>query len=273
MSSSHSLAAALDDLRSLDALALRDTALTRVDPRAKLAATALFVVTALSFDRYSVAALLPLALYPTVLAVQAELPWRTLWRTLWLASPFVLMVGLFNPLLDRAPMLVLAGAPISAGWVSLAAIVLRLGLTLGALLATVAGTGMRPLCAALERFGMPRVFTVQLLFLHRYVLVLATEAVRMDTARTLRAGDRHRMGLAVYASLLGHLLLRAFARAQRIHQAMLARGFDGELRLIDPWRWRLVDTLFLCGWCGFFIGARLLDLPGAIGLLLTGAAP
>ena len=273
MSSGHSLATALDDLRSLDALAVRDTPLARRDPRAKLVTTALFIVTVVSFDRYSVAALLPLALYPTVLAVQAELPWRTLWRALWLASPLVLMIGLFNPLLDRAPLLVLAGAEISAGWISLAAIMLRFGLTLGALLATVAGTGMRPLCAALGRFGVPRVFTVQLLFLHRYLLVLAAEAVRLDTARALRAGDRRRMGLAVYASLLGHLLLRAFARAQRIHQAMLARGFDGELRLINPWRWQPADTLFLCGWCGFFVAARVLDLPATIGLLLSGAAP
>jgi cobalt/nickel transport system permease protein len=272
VSSGHSLATALDDLRSLDGLALRDTSLARRDPRAKLVATALFVITVVSFDRYSVAALLPLALYPTVLAVQAELPWRTLWRALWLASPFVLMIGLFNPLLDRAPMLLVAGAQISAGWISLAAIVLRFGLTLGALLVTVAGTGMHPLCAALERFGVPRVFTAQLLFLHRYLLVLAGEAVRLDTARTLRAGGRRRMGLAVYASLLGHLLLRAFARAQRIHQAMLARGFDGELRVIHAWRWQPADTLFLCGWCGFFLGVRLLDLPAAIGMLLTGAA-
>jgi cobalt/nickel transport system permease protein len=268
-----SLARTLDDLRSLDALAARDTTLQRRDPRAKLLATLLFIVTVVSFDRYSVAALLPLALYPTVLAAQGELPPRLLLRTLWLASPFALMIGIFNPLLDRAPLLAIGGVAVSGGWVSLASILLRFGLTAAAAVVLVAGSGMPALCAAMSRLGMPQVFTVQLLFLYRYLFVLAGEAQRMTTARELRAGaGAARMSLAVHASLLGHLLLRAFARAQRVHAAMLARGFDGELRLAGPWRWRLADTLFIVGWCAFFVAVRRVDVPNLIGALLVGAA-
>lgn len=264
-------AGALDALRSLDALATRDTALARRDPRAKLVATLLFIVTVVSFDRYSVAALLPLALYPTVLAAQGELPMRTLLHALWLASPFALMVGIFNPLLDRAPLLALAGVAVSAGWISFASILLRFGLTAAAAIVLVAGTGMPALCAALTRLGLPRVFTVQLLFLHRYLFVLAGEAQRMSTARQLRGGGGTRMSLAVYASLLGHLLLRAFARAQRINGAMLARGFDGELHLADRWRWQRADTLFIAGWCAYFVAVRRVDVPHLIGSLLAAA--
>jgi len=267
------LATALEDLRSLDALAARATTLARRDPRAKLVTTLLFIVTVVSFDRYSVAALLPLALYPTVLAAQGEVPPRMLLRILWLASPFALMIGIFNPLLDRAPMLALAGVEISGGWVSFAAILLRFGLTASAALVLVAVTGMHALCAALARLGAPRVFTVQLLFLHRYIFVLAGEAVRMGTARRLRAGDHPRMTPAVYVSLLGHLLLPAFERARRIHLAMLARGFDGELRLADPRRWHRADTLFVSGWCAFFVWVRLVDVPAAIGTLIAGVSP
>jgi len=266
------LARTLDDLRSLDALAARDTALQRRDPRAKLIATLLFIVTVVSLDRYSVAALLPLALYPTVLAAQGELPSRLLLRTLWLASPFALMIGIFNPLLDRATLLTLGGVDVSGGWISLASILLRFGLTAAAAVVLLAGTGMPALCAALSQLGVPRVFTVQLLFLHRYLFVLAGEALRMTTARELRAGPGARMSLAVHASLLGHLLLRAFARAQRVHAAMLARGFDGELRLAGHWHWRLGDTLFIVGWCAFFVAVRWVDVPNLIGALLLGAA-
>jgi cobalt/nickel transport system permease protein len=262
---------ALNDLRSLDEFASRDTALTRVDPRAKLVATLLFTFVVVSFDRYSVAALLPLALFPTVLAAQAELPPRLLLRILCLASPFALMVGIFNPALDRAPMLVLHGVAISGGWVSLAAILLRFGLTASAALVLVAGTGMQPLCAALARLGAPTVFTMQLLFLYRYLFVLASGADRMSTASRLRAGGQTRLGLAGYTSLLGHLLLRAIGRAQRIHGAMLARGFDGEIRLVDTRRWQHADTLFISGWCGFFVCVRSVDLPHAIGTLLASA--
>jgi cobalt/nickel transport system permease protein len=266
------LATALEDLRSLDALAARATTLARRDPRAKLVTTLLFIVTVVSFDRYSVAALLPLALYPTVLAAQGEVPPRMLLRILWLASPFALMIGIFNPLLDRAPMLTLAGVDLSGGWVSFASIVVRFALTMGATLVLLAVTGMPALCAALARLGVPPVLTVQLLFLHRYIFVLAGEALAMTTARRLRAGDHPRLRLAVYGSLLGHLLLRAFERAQRIHRAMLARGFDGEIRLADPWRWQPSDTLFVGAWSALFAWVRIVDVPNAIGSLFAGAA-
>jgi len=262
---------ALDDLRALDALGARDTALARRDPRAKVVATVLFIVTVVSFDRYSVAALLPLALYPCVLAAQGEVPARALWRTLALASPFALMVGIFNPLLDRTPMLAWGGVELSAGWISFAAIVLRFALTVSAALVLAAGTGMHTLCAALARLGVPHAFAVQLLFLYRYLFVLADEAARQTTARRLRAGDHQRLAVAVYASLAGHLLLRAFERAQRIHLAMLARGFDGELRLACRWHWQRADTFFVVAWIAYFGCVRAVDLPRVLGTWLTGA--
>ena len=54
---------------------------------------------------------------------------------------------------------------------------------------------------------------------------------------------------------------------------MLARGFDGELRLADPWRWQAADTHFMAGWCVFFVAVRAVDLPQAIGSLLAAALP
>jgi cobalt/nickel transport system permease protein len=264
------LAGALQDLRALDTLATRDTPLARRDARAKLLVTLGFVVTVLSFDRYQLAALLPLALLPVVLAAQAELPAGLLWRTLWLASPFAVLVGLANPLLDRSPMLVLAGVELSAGWVSFGAIVLRFGLAVSATVVLVGGTGMHALCAALARLGAPRLFTVQLLLLYRYLFVLADEAQRMSTAHGLRAVSGRHMGLGTYAGLAGHLLLRAVDRARRVHAAMLARGFDGELRLADPGRWQPGDTLFVAGWGLYLALVRAVDLPQALGALLTG---
>ena len=116
---------------------------------------------------------------------------------------------------------------------------------------------------------MPKVFTVQLLFLHRYLFVLAGEAVRMSAARYLRAGDRPRLGLAVYASLLGQLLLRAFDRARRIHQAMLCRGFAGDIRMSRPLRIGRREILFTLGWTAFFLVLRLVNLPLLAGEFLT----
>lgn len=265
------IGAALDDLRSLEALAGRDTAAARLDARAKLITTLAFVVTVVSFDRYTVSALLPLAAYPLLLAALGEVPAAPVLRKLALAAPFAVMVGLFNPLLDRTPLLALGDTTIAAGWVSFASILLRFALTVSAALVLVSCTGMHTLCAALGRLGVPRVFTAQLLFLFRYAFVLGAEAAQMTTARTLRAGGRPAT-LASYGPLAGHLLLRAFERAQRVHLAMTARGFDGELRSLREPRWTAHDTRFVLGWCAFFALARWIDLPQWLGAALLGGA-
>ena len=175
--------AALRDLRSLDELAARDTALARIDPRAKVLAMLAFIVAVVSFDRTAVAALLPFAAYPVLLAVQGDVPAAPVLRKLLLASPFALMVGMANPLLDRAPMLVAGDATLAAGWVSFASILLRFALTAGAALVLVAGTGLYALCIALGLLGVPGVFTAQLLFLFRYAFVIGEQAARMSAAR------------------------------------------------------------------------------------------
>ncbi len=262
--------AALRDIRSLEALAARRTALSVLDPRAKILATLGFIVAVVSFDRYVIAALLPFAVFVLVQAGLGEIPLRIIARKVLLASPLALMIGLFNPLLDPAPVMTLLGQPIGGGWVSLASLLIRFGLTAGAALVLLASTGFQPVCVGLSRLGVPHVFTTQLLFLHRYALLLAAQAGRMSLARELRAGHGAALPLAVYASLLGHLLLRAMERAQRIHQAMISRGFDGELRASQTLRWRAADSLFLvvCWTC--FALLRQFDPAHFLGRLLIG---
>jgi len=63
--------------------------------------------------------------------------------------------------------------------------------------------------------------------------------------------------MRVYSFMMGHLLIRTMDRAQRIHAAMLCRGFDGEIRMMASLRIRPVDIGFLAGWCGLFVLLRL----------------
>lgn len=263
--------AALRDLRTLDALAARPSARTELDPRAHLLMTLAFIVTVASFDRYTVLALLPFALYPVLMAAWADVPLGLLARRIALAAPFALMLGLANPWLDRAPVAQLLGWPISGGWVSLASIGLRVALTVAAAVVLVAATGMTAVCAALAQLGVPRVFTTQLLLLHRYLGVLAEEAARMRLARELRAGLHRPLGLAVWGTLLGHLLVRSIDRAQRIHLAMLARGFDGGLPLGPARRWHWRDSAGLALCLAALALARHVDLVQLLGRTLARA--
>ena len=260
---------ALQVFQSLESLAAKDSALSALDARAKILVTLGFIVTVVSFDRYVVAALLPLALFPVVMAALGNIPWRVIGRPVLLAAPFAVMLGAFNPLFDQQVVLQVAGVGISGGWLSFASILIRFVLTVSAGLMLVAGTGFGPMCTGLARLGMPQVMTTQLLLLHRYAGVLASEAARMSLARELRANGRA-LPLSVYGPLLGHLLLRALQRAQRLHQAMLARGYDGRLPRSADLSWQRRDSWFV-GVCLLgFVLARQLDLAHGLGALMLG---
>jgi cobalt/nickel transport system permease protein len=255
------------EIGTLDALSRRDSPAHRLDPRAKLIATAAFLVTVVSWGRYELVGLVPLAAFPIVLGALGRVPAAFVARKLLIAAPFVLILGAFNPLFDTAPRELAAGVAVPGGWLSYLSIVLRFTLTVGAALALVAVTGMNPVCAAAEKLGAPRIFVAQLALLYRYLFVLAAEAQRMQRAAALRAPGRGRPSLALFGSLVGHLLLRTLDRAQRVHAAMRCRGFDGQMPLARPMRLRLGDAAFVAGWLAFFAGVRLCDLPELVGRL------
>ncbi len=257
------------DIGYMDSLAAGGTALHRLDPRAKLLATLAFIAAVVSFDRYQISALVPFFLYPVFLIAAGGLPAGYLLRKALLVSPFALLVGVFNPVLDRGVILHLGPLAVSAGWVSFASMILRFLLTVPAALALLALTGMNGVCEGLSRLGLPRPFVVQLLFLNRYLLTLSAEAASMSRARALR-GAGAGMRPAVFVQIAGHLLLRTLDRAERVYRAMLCRGFDGRMpaaRFPGAGRGELA---FVAGWTAFFALFRLVNAPVWLGRLLTG---
>jgi cobalt/nickel transport system permease protein len=117
---------------------------------------------------------------------------------------------------------------------------------------------------------MPPAFAVQLLFLYRYIFVLTEEGGRASRARALRSCGNKGLGMRTYGSLLGHLLLRTWLRAERIHMAMLARGFTGEFHTRQEFRFGGRELLFLFGWSMLFIILRLQNFSRLLGALVSG---
>jgi cobalt/nickel transport system permease protein len=266
------LEALLREVQSLETIAEQSTWLSRIDPRAAIIVTAAFILVVVSFDRYVVAALLPMAIFPVVLARLGNVSLQRIGSKVLLAMPFATMVGLFNPVFDTATRMDLLGHAVSGGWLSLISILLRAALTVAAALILVNVIGIYRLCAALDRMGIPSVLTIQLTMMFRYILTLSGELVRMNLARELRSYSSKPMSLAVYGPLLGHLMLRTLERAQRIHQAMLSRGFDGHLTVRHTQSWQWVDTVFLTFCLSAIILLRTTDLATSLGHLMLDIA-
>jgi len=260
----------LFDLDTLDLLAYRDSVVHRLDPRAKLLTTLVFIVCVVSHGRYEIAALLPYLIYPMALLILADLPAGYLGKKLLLVAPFAFFIGLFNPMIDHEVILRIGSQPITGGWLSFGSIMLRFTLTVGAALILVATTSFHGICFALEKFHAPRIFVMQLLFLYRYLFVLIDQAVRLVRARTLRSHRGRGLGIKSYAPLIGQLLLHTMDRAQRIHLAMLCRGFTGEIRLGRKLNIGRPEVAFTLGWSLLFILFRLVNFPWILGAWTTG---
>jgi cobalt/nickel transport system permease protein len=258
------------DIGYMDTLSYQKTPIHQLDPRVKVLTTFIFILSVVSFDKYEISAQIPFLIFPMVLVLRGNLPPGYLFKKILLVSPFAIMVGIFNPFLDQQVLLHIGPVPVSGGWISFLSILLRFFLTVSAALILIASTGFSGVCAALEKMGVPNALAVQLLFLYRYLFVLIEEASRMLRARSLRAVNNKDMGIRVFGYLVGSLLLRTMDRAQRIHLAMLSRGFEGEIRINRPLRIGVKDICFFLGWASLFVIMRLVNFPQFLGLLITG---
>lgn len=258
------------DIGYMDTLASGDSSLHRLDPGAKLITTLVFIVAVVSFDKYTLSALIPFLIYPAVLISAGNLPLGYILKKLLVVSPFAILAGIFNPFMDRGILFNIGSIGISGGWISFLSILLRFVLTVTAALILVSLTGFNAVCESLMKLGMPRPFVVQLLFFYRYIFVLTDEAERMARAESLRSFNSRSIQLKTFIFLLGHLLLRTLDRAERIYCAMRCRGFDGHIYIMKSKKGGYREVVFVLGWSLLFIFLRYYNIPLKLGKVFTG---
>lgn len=253
------------DIGRLDRLAYGATWIHHLDPRVKVIATLLYLLTVVSLPKYEVAALIPFFLFPVLLMALGEIPARFILRKVLLVSPFALLIGIFNPLLDTRILVVISGIPLSAGWLSFLSILLKFALTVSATLLLIATTSFPGVCHALRRLGCPSLFVSQLLFLYRYLFVLMEEAMRIIRARDMRSFGTRGAGMKVFVRLIGILFLRTVDRAERIYYAMLSRGFQGDIPSLKRSSLVAADLAFMAVMIAFLGTFRFFPITEGIG--------
>ncbi len=258
------------DLRTIDDLATQKTFIHSLNSCTKLITTLVFVVLVTSFSKYEVTSLFPLLFYPVALMSLGNLPYKPIVKRLMLIAPFIVFIGLFNPVFDQRPIAKLGSILITGGWLSFLSITIKLLLTVTSALILVATTGMNSICTAMSQIGVPKPIVIQILFMYRYLHVLLEEFLKTNQAYNLRSFKTAGIHYKAWGSLLGQLLLRTMDRAQRIYQAMLCRGFDGKVPLRSAARWTKKDHLYLLFCLSFFLLCRFINIPEALGTLLTG---
>lgn len=259
---------ALTDIRTLDELSRLDTPVHRRHPLAHLLVTLAFVAAAASWGKHELSAMLPLLLYPVSVMSIGEIPAGAVLRRVVPALPFAAGVGILNPVFDRATVAVVAGVAMSGGWVSFASIVLRCCLTVAAALLLVAVCGLGGVSRSLRILRVPKLIVSLLLMTFRYIHVLGGEAVHMALAYRLRAPGRKGVAYRHWGPFAGQWLLRSLARSDRLHRAMLCRGYTGEMPAAQDNPFGTADLAYVLAWAAFFLAARVIDIPRDIGALI-----
>jgi cobalt/nickel transport system permease protein len=91
------------------------------------------------------------------------------------------------------------------------------------------------LLTTLRRLRVPAVLVAILAFMYRYVFVVWDELDSLRVAWRMRSfgGGSLFFRWKTLGQMIGMLLIRSLNRAERIHGAMLSRGWDGEVRWLD----------------------------------------
>jgi cobalt/nickel transport system permease protein len=231
----HHLLQAIQDAFFAEDMALRSGLLQRLDPRVKLAGLAALLVSTIASRRLWL--LIALFLLAVILAIVSRIPVRLLALRVWL--PVLAFTGAI-----ALPALLLT----PHGSKSAAFLILRAETAASLAFLLLLSTLWNRLLYAFHFFRVPALVVGVLAMTYRYIfLFLETARTMLEARQTRLVGPlepAQQRRLAV--SSVGVLLNRTFQLGGEVHTAMLARGFRGELRLLDGPRLTSFGWVQLC---------------------------
>lgn len=210
-----------------------DSPLHRLPPHCKLVAVVVFVFAVVATPREEYWAFGAYAVLLAVAAAVGRVPAGYVARRVVVEIPFVVF-ALALPFLATGPKTEFLGLTVSHSGLLGAWNILAKG-TLGvvASILLAATTTVRDLLHGMERLRMPQLLVQIMQFMVRYATVIAGEMSRMRVAREsrgFRAKDVRQ--LPVVAKSAGALFIRSYERGERVHLAMLSRGYTGTMPVI-----------------------------------------
>jgi cobalt/nickel transport system permease protein len=221
----------------------------RLDPRLRVMAATVFSGVAAVCDRFE--PLVICLMTAAGLAFLAKLDLRQVFRRLLLVNGLILFLWAVLPLTTEGSAVMTVGpaAVTKEGLLLSARITLKSNAILLALIALVATQPIGTLGHALNRLKVPDKLVHLLLITYRYIFVLEQEYSRLARAARVRSFiPKTRIHTyRTYAYLIGMLFVRAAARAERVHQAMVCRGFSGRFYSLSEFSFTRTDGVWAAG--------------------------
>lgn len=189
--------------------------------------------------------------FSILLILMARLDGMAVARRLKPLAWFLLMIWIILPLtFDGAPVAQFYGVKIAGPGIVLCSKITIKSITILLIFtALIATMTIASLGNGLHRIHVPDKMVFLLLMSYRYISVIEEEYRRLLRAAKFR-GFTPRTNVHSYktfAYLAGMLFVRASLRAERVHQAMLCRGFNRKFHTLDVYPPNRLNSLFLTG--------------------------
>lgn len=169
-----------------------------------------------------------------VIAV-SRVPVRYLAPRMVVELPFVVF-ALLLPFVATGPRAEVLGVSVSsAGLLAAGALLMKGTIGVASALTLAATTEPDELLRGLQRLRVPDLLVQIAGFMVRYLDVVTGDLRRMITAMRSRGCDpRSPRHWPMLARSLGALFIRSYERGERVHLAMLSRGYTGTLPQVRP---------------------------------------
>lgn len=237
-------------------MARRNGLLQRVDPRAKLLGMLVLLVAAGLV--HHIPTLLVMYAGALVLAWASRLPLGFFIKRVWLFIPIFTLVVVAPATLSVVtpgdivvPLWSWHGQQqglTAQGLTSAALVTSRVAVSISLVVLVTVTTPWTKLLTGLRSLGLPRIFVLVIGMAYRYLFLLLESVTEMYQARTSRSLGKVRhdgSARSFVGASAGALVGKANHLAEEVHQAMVARGYRGEARILDQLRWRAADLVLL----------------------------
>ncbi|AFM39282.1 cobalt ABC transporter, permease protein CbiQ [Desulfosporosinus acidiphilus SJ4] len=200
-------------------------------------------------------------------AVVSRLPLRQVVVRVWLVIPLftgiMVLPSLFNWVRPGEPLWVIANFhhPLHLGFLAFPStlsvtrqglwggimLVSRVGISVSLAVILTLSTRWMDFLRALRAFFVPKIFIMTLEMTYRYIFVLVTAMEEMFLARKARDAGQSapKEERRFVASAVGGLFGKSLQMSEEVYWAMTARGYSGEIRLLQSSRLNWRDAIIL----------------------------
>ena len=229
----------------------------RLDPRIRISTATVYslvVAVSMTFQTLITAFIISL-----ILLGLTQINIKKVMKRLAVVNGLILLFWLLLPLTFEGEALFHVG-PLTVtrpGVLLSARITIKSNAILLTFISLVATMSIATLGHAMDRLGIPSKIVHLLLLTYRYIFVIEQEYQRLTRSAKIR-GFRPRTNMHTYrtvAYFIGMLFVRASNRAERVHQAMLCRGFNGKFFCLSDFVFSSKDWFF-----SVFMGVLIVGL-------------